>query len=347
MYLSYYEKEDNLNVNFLYSPFHELLASLHVLSKPEHHGSREEWAKKMMGNLSNDMIQKLMLFTSVSSDFLGIMGFLEDKRLWDMSISECLNEIEHIRDTRFLNEVFNNEVKEEFIINAINNGYIHKSISEKYKQFLNNPYEFKKNLTAFLREYYFNYFVSEVSFSEPILIRKLKREYERCKGMSVYDYINSLHPRIEVTDEKVNFHKYKLFEVYKKDLKEVVLIVDSFTIPHLLIGLPDNFKSIKLIVPTYITSYDDNKLPEDTLSILKGIADETRMQIIRNLHKQPMSTQKLADKLNLTEACISKHLKILYKASIVTKIRDGNYMNYHLNQRVIDSLMLYIYEYIS
>lgn len=81
--------------------------------------------------------------------------------------------------------------------------------------------------------------------------------------------------------------------------------------------------------------------------IFKAIADETRMKIIRNLYREPMSTQKLADKLNLTEACISKHLKILFNASMVTKVRDGNYMNYHLDQMIIDSLVMYMYEYLN
>lgn len=193
------------------------------------------------------------------------------------------------------------------------------------------------------------YFVNDIRFSEPLLIRKLKREYERCqKKGSIYDYIHSLHPRIEVTDTKVNFHKYKLFEVYKKnETQEVILTIDSYHIPHLLIGLYDHCSTIKLIIPAYITAYDRHKLPEDTLNILKGVADDTRMKIIKYLYSQSMSTQKLADRLNLTEACVSKHLKILFVAGIVSKVRDGNYMQYHLNINVIDSLVLNIYEYMN
>ncbi|MCT4599084.1 MAG: metalloregulator ArsR/SmtB family transcription factor [Vallitalea sp.] len=345
MYLTYYDNENQTQVNFVYSPFHEMIASLHVLSNCQHHLSREKWSDKVLSKFSNKMIQELVEYEDVSTSFLGILSFLEDENLWNMSISECINSIEKIKIIDFLHTLFNGEVKVETIANAVERGYIDNSIEDKYIKIIKRPELFRHRIISFLKEYYYNYFVEEISFSEPLLIRKLKREFDRCKNISIYKYINTLHPRIEVTDDKVNFHKYKLFEYYKKDIEKIVLVVDSFTIPHLLLGCGE--RSIKLIIPTYITSYDANKMPKDTLSILKSLADETRMQIIKHLYKQPMSTQKLAGELELTEACISKHLKILYKAGIVSKQRDGNYMNYHLNQKVIDSLVLMMYEYIN
>ncbi|QUH31846.1 ArsR/SmtB family transcription factor [Vallitalea guaymasensis] len=347
MYLTYFDRDNDINIYFLYSPFHELLGSLHVLSKHEHHMPRQIWAEEMIKKLPTEIKDKILFYANVTSNFLGVIGFLENKKLWDISISECIGEIANISEVDFFYTIFNGEIDKQSIINAINSNYYNSSIPNKYVECLKGHKEYKKQFIIFLKEYYYNYFVNELSFTEPILIRKLKREFERCKEISVYDYIHSLHPRIEVTDNKINFHKYKLFEVNKENINQVIFKVDSYIIPHLLLGTDENQKLISLIIPTYITSYDDDKLPKDTLNIFKAIADETRMKIIRNLYRQPMSTQKLADRLNLTEACISKHLKILYNTDIVTKIRDGNYINYHLNQRIIDSLVLYIYEYIN
>ncbi|GKX31799.1 transcriptional regulator [Vallitalea longa] len=346
MHLSYFDADNKIDVHFLYSPYHELIGSLHVLAKYDHHMPREQWAINMIKKLSPEIKEKILLYKDITHQYLGLLNFLDNKDLWDISISECLYELEKVNIIDFFYLTFNGVINRQSIINAIKSNYYSDTMPSDYVECMKKPYDFREQILSFIREYYYNYFAMELSFSEPVLIRKLKKEYYRCKEISIYDYIKMLHPRIEVTDDRINFHKYRTFEVYKKDLQEAVFKIDSFINPHLLINIEAK-KYIELIIPTYITSYDSDKLPADTLSVFKAIADETRMKIIRNLYREPMSTQKLADKLNLTEACISKHLKILFNASIVTKVRDGNYMNYHLDQMIIDSLVMYMYEYLN
>ncbi|MFD2692813.1 DUF5937 family protein [Sporolactobacillus shoreicorticis] len=46
-------------VHAVYSPYRELLTSLHVLNKPEHHLDRIEWANRIQKFLSAEMLHTL------------------------------------------------------------------------------------------------------------------------------------------------------------------------------------------------------------------------------------------------------------------------------------------------
>lgn len=58
-----YEKEDGIwNIKFIYSPIFEMLCSLHVLSKPEHHLERLGWARDMESKMDERLYSELMYF---------------------------------------------------------------------------------------------------------------------------------------------------------------------------------------------------------------------------------------------------------------------------------------------
>lgn len=61
--------------------------------------------------------------------------------------------------------------------------------------------------------------------------------------------------------------------------------------------------------------------------------------IIRTLKKK-------ADYISMSEAAVSKALKLLFESKIVSKQRNGNYIIYNLNKRELDYLEYKIYEYI-
>lgn len=63
---------------------------------------------------------------------------------------------------------------------------------------------------------------------------------------------------------------------------------------------------------------------------LRALGDETRLQITRLVAEQPRSTKELALLLQLSESAVSRHLKILSGAGIVTSERDGYFVLYQL-----------------
>ncbi|NLM15056.1 MAG: winged helix-turn-helix transcriptional regulator [Clostridiaceae bacterium] len=72
--------------------------------------------------------------------------------------------------------------------------------------------------------------------------------------------------------------------------------------------------------------------------ILKAIANETRMRILTLLLQHNYCVRALANKLNLTEATISQHLKVLRKAGLLAGEKRGYFMHYTVERLVLSEL---------
>ncbi|HSK96788.1 MAG TPA: DUF5937 family protein [Euzebyales bacterium] len=71
---------------------------------------------------------------------------------------------------------------------------------------------------------------------------------------------------------------------------------------------------------------------------LRALGDETRLQITRMVAEQPRSTKELAALLRLSDSAVSRHLKILDAAGVVTGQRDGYFVLYRLRPERIGQL---------
>ena len=72
----------------------------------------------------------------------------------------------------------------------------------------------------------------------------------------------------------------------------------------------------------------------DAIKLFKCLADKSRLQILKSLVKEDMYVELLAERLNLTPATISFHLKKLMDAQAVTSYKDQYYTMYSLRQEV-------------
>jgi len=62
----------------------------------------------------------------------------------------------------------------------------------------------------------------------------------------------------------------------------------------------------------------------DPLSdIFQSLADATRRDILKRVAKKELSIGEIATRYNLTFAAVSKHLKVLEKAKLIVKRRQG------------------------
>jgi DNA-binding HxlR family transcriptional regulator len=76
-----------------------------------------------------------------------------------------------------------------------------------------------------------------------------------------------------------------------------------------------------------IATYND-----DILFMLKVLADDSRLTLLRALHQTEISVGDLARLLDLTEPTVSHHLSRLREAGLVTLRMDGNQRFYRLNE---------------
>ena len=75
----------------------------------------------------------------------------------------------------------------------------------------------------------------------------------------------------------------------------------------------------------------------DAIKLFKCLSDKSRLQILKSLSKEDMYVERLAERLGLTPATISFHLKKLEDAKTVTSYKEQYYTMYSLCQDVFQT----------
>ena len=75
-------------------------------------------------------------------------------------------------------------------------------------------------------------------------------------------------------------------------------------------------------------------LEADAIKLFKCLADKSRLQILKSLVQEDMYVERLAERLGLTPATISFHLKKLEDAGTVTSYKDQYYTMYSIRKEI-------------
>ena len=78
----------------------------------------------------------------------------------------------------------------------------------------------------------------------------------------------------------------------------------------------------------------------DAIKLFKCLADKSRLQILKSLMREDMYVERLAERLGLTPATISFHLKKLEDARAVTSYKEQYYTMYTLRKEVFMTSIL-------
>lgn len=111
--------------------------------------------------------------------------------------------------------------------------------------------------------------------------------------------------------------------------RAMLLVPSVYTWPHVM-SAPDNEPPLMIYPALSLTSAADTNPPRSLVRVLRLLADENRLRILRILAEQPRSTQELAVLTHLSEAAVSRHLTKLAAAGLVVARREGYYVVYHL-----------------
>jgi DNA-binding transcriptional ArsR family regulator len=74
---------------------------------------------------------------------------------------------------------------------------------------------------------------------------------------------------------------------------------------------------------------------EKLARIFKLISVDTRVRMIRLLKQRSLCVSAIAQSLELTPAAISQHLRVLRDAGIVTAHKQGYFVHYRINEKVL------------
>lgn len=77
--------------------------------------------------------------------------------------------------------------------------------------------------------------------------------------------------------------------------------------------------------------------PDDCASVLKVLADETRLAVVEQLIDGPRHVGEINEALEVEQTLLSHHLRVLRDAGLVTSERDGKHVLYSLAKNVQSS----------
>ena len=78
----------------------------------------------------------------------------------------------------------------------------------------------------------------------------------------------------------------------------------------------------------------DLNIVESCADILKVLADDTRLAVVRQLMTGPKHVGELNEPLDVEQSLLSHHLKVLKDAGLVEAERDGKAVLYRLHPNV-------------
>ena len=79
---------------------------------------------------------------------------------------------------------------------------------------------------------------------------------------------------------------------------------------------------------------------QEAIVLFKCLADKSRIQILKSLMEEDMYVERLAERIGITPATVSFHLKKLEDAKAVKSRRDQYYTMYSINQEVFNISIL-------
>jgi len=80
-------------------------------------------------------------------------------------------------------------------------------------------------------------------------------------------------------------------------------------------------------------------------NIFKVLSDRQRRDILVLLKNGRLNAGELAERLGITPAALSYHLKLLKGADLILEYRQKNYIYYEVNTSVFEELILWIKQF--
>ena len=81
------------------------------------------------------------------------------------------------------------------------------------------------------------------------------------------------------------------------------------------------------------------------VNVFKVLADRQRRDILVLLKNGRLNAGELAEKLGISPAALSYHLKLLKGADLIMEYRQKNYIYFEINTSVFEELILWVRQF--
>ncbi len=340
-------------VAFAYSPLLEAALSLHVLVEPKHHPLQHEWVRAMRAlpqRLRRDISAFSFLYRATLADVF-LPSPTDEYRSFEAELDRLTSLDERVLAyelTRPLHDHGGAEPRDAHLddpavrASVLASAEYHGPESLRLAHdVLDDPGAVALRLARMLGRYWDEAFAGEWRRLEPRLAEAVSQAGRQIADDGVYALLLALAPQLRVDAWAQEFgvdvrHDHRV-EIGPDE--SLVLAPSYFVWPHVRVNC-DRPWPLTLVYPApFVLGAARRELPSgDLLRSLRAVADATRLRALRLIAERPRSTQELARLIGISEAGLSKHLRLMAEAGLLSTKREGYYVLYSLVPERIDAV---------
>jgi DNA-binding transcriptional ArsR family regulator len=198
---------------------------------------------------------------------------------------------------------------------------------------LEDPSAAAQRLADLLEAYWQVAFRAEWERLEPLLADAVTDSGRVVAERGIYALLLELPPvlRVDTSRQELGLDVPHDHTVEIDAERTLVLVPSYYGWPHVHVNC-DAPWPLTLVYPApFVQGATRRELPPaELVRVLRAAADSTRLQALRLIAARPRSTQELAPLIGISEAGLSKHLRVLAEAGLVRSRREGYYVLYSL-----------------
>jgi DNA-binding transcriptional ArsR family regulator len=338
-------------IEFAYAPLLEAVLSLHVVVSPKHHPLQHPWvrrARRLSPELRREIGALSFAYRFLMPDFVypeageTFASFAEeltrlralDPTLAAFELMRPLYDHEGVRDPAKLRD----PTIREHVERRVSAG---RGDPQAALLIFDDPQALVERLAVLLESYWEEAFADEWERLEPRLACAVTESGRLIAAEGVYALLTSLWPRLRVDPQREEFgldvpHHH---DVSITEERPLVLVPSAYVWPHVRVNCDEPWPAAVVYPAPFVARDARRRIPDaELLRVLRALADDTRLRALKLIAERPRSTQELAPLVGISEAGLSKHLRILAEAGVLEARREGYYVLYSLVRERVEPL---------
>jgi len=357
----------NTQVKFNYSALHELLISLHVLEDYQAYPLHLNWSLTTLRAMPDDLKQEREYFHLLLSTLIFCLidldheSFPSFKAELNAFATQPLEEFTNPILSRLLlaqppggktileDKVTVEQLRRDDYLQSKARQWIDTHYPDSHAFFddlLNRPATVKTRFVKLLEAYWTHVFADFWEHNERHFIQDIADKGRILLKYDTMNVLDKLSPKMNIIRgfPIITYVVSGVKDRFVLDQDDTLTLNPSFfTYPMLVFSVRGEKEKAMRLSITYplATVYDISTSPvlaDELVDIVSAISDPTRLKILRLVAQQDRSTTELAQILNLSDAAISKHLRVLKNGGWVASERNSYYVMYRAIKAPLSSL---------
>ncbi|WBQ07376.1 ArsR/SmtB family transcription factor [Kribbella sp. CA-293567] len=333
---------DPERIRHVASPLIELGSALHVLAEPHHH-QRIEWAEQTRASMPAALRDELATWTwtvrAVRARFFatsaatGLPSFADElAALRSRSPEELAAElVRPLRGRPLASQGTDPDAVRRW---ALSRG---RPVAELVESLLTSPAEPVGRFLDLLDDCWDSWFGEIWTSSRDQLAARGRQDRDLAVRDGLSTMLRALDGSIEVRDadslvvQKIQNKRIDLAQ------RSLLLVPSNFIAPHLFLGEVPG-EPLTIIYPAGGRGPAAVPTAQTIRLRLEALAVADRLQICRAVASEPRTAGEIATLWNLNPTQVTRHLRALTRAGLVTAERQGRFVAYRLDEQALRSI---------